>query len=110
MVDPLLEFVPYKLSELPDDPTRLEALLALTRNGSLAANHRFAALLRDRDPVIAHTAVRAAAKLGAVETCLDILASAGNASRGAALALARMHEAQTVDGLIAQLDVWTDGD
>ena len=90
-----------------DPRTRIEAVIAAARQRSLRAAPAIAANLGHTDPVIAHTAFRSLALLGASGPCFDVLDSGGSTGAqrlGAAHALMRMHRADVVDGLIARLD------
>ncbi|XOV70648.1 MAG: discoidin domain-containing protein [Verrucomicrobiota bacterium] len=90
-----------------DDPrTRLEAIIAATHQGRLNTAGLIAASLGHEDGVIAHTAFRSLAELGASEACFAVLdsASSSNAQKqGASFALMRMHESDVVEGLISRL-------
>ena len=91
----------------PAARTRVEAMVAAARQGAKGAADAIAAHLGDRDPVIAHTAFRALAKLGASDACfavLDTSASNDAQRKGASFALMRLHRADVVDGLIERLD------
>jgi putative heme-binding domain-containing protein len=101
---PAAVFVAGMKSE--DARTQLEAVVAAARQQSDDAAPAIAALLGDGDPVIAHTAFRALAKLNASGAAFAVLDSP-NASEsqleGASFALMRMHENEVVDGLIKRL-------
>ena len=89
-----------------DPRTRLEALIAATHQGRLNTANDIAASLGHTDGVIAHTAFRALAKLGASEACfavLDSTASSEAQKQGASFALMRIHQSDVVEGLIARL-------
>ncbi len=90
-----------------DARTKTEAIIAAARQQTTAAAGAIAALLGDSDPVTAHTAFRALARLGAGEETLAILDEKNsNAAqqKGAAFALMRMHDVPgVVDGLITRL-------
>jgi len=91
-----------------EDPrSRLEAIVASARQGWTGAASALAESLGDADPVIAHTAFQAMAKLGAADACfavLDAPETADSRRRGAALALMRMHRKDVVDGLLSRVE------
>lgn len=77
------------------------------KTGDLAESiAAIAPLLADADPVVAHTAMQVLRQFGASEACFAILDNA-NAStplrNGAFMVLRGIHDAKTVDGLIARL-------
>ena len=90
-----------------DDPrTRLEAIIAATHQGRLNTASLIAASLGNEDNVIAHTAFRSLAELGASEACFAVLDSTSSSEaqkQGASFALMRMHESEVVEGLISRL-------
>ena len=89
-----------------DARTRRESVFAITRLGQPKLAAFITPLLDDSDEVVAHTAFRALAKLGASEVCLTVLddSSASQAKRtGALRALQTMHDAKVVDRLIARV-------
>jgi putative membrane-bound dehydrogenase-like protein len=84
----------------------VEAMVAAARQGTTGAADAIAARLGHADPVVAHTAFQALAKLGAADACFAVLDApeAPVARReGAARALMRMHRRDVVDGLLARL-------
>lgn len=89
-----------------DPRTRVEAIVAAARQKNKAAAESIALSLGHQDPVIAHTAFRALAKLVAPGPCLDILDTAGSTEaqrRGASHALMRMHYKDVVEALTKRL-------
>ena len=89
-----------------DAQTRLEALVAATRRSLKPLAEAMATTLGDSDPVVAHTAFRALAMLGASDACFAVVdaSSSTPAERlGATRALMRMHQPAVVDGIIARL-------
>lgn len=88
-----------------DNPrTRLEAIIAIARLDLAAAADAIASLLGSEDPVLAHTAFRALAKMEAHEVTLPLLEADDPATRlGASRALMRMHRPDIVAALIEEL-------
>ncbi len=90
-----------------EDPrTRLEAIIGAARQGKKEIAPVIAESLGHVDPVIAHTAFRALALLGASEPCFSILDHRGAApeqKKGASFALMRMHQSDVVEGLLQRL-------
>jgi len=89
-----------------DARTRRESVFAIARLGQAKLAASITPLLDDSDEVVAHTAFRALAKLGASDFCLAVLddSSASPAKRtGAIRALQSLHETAVVDGLIARI-------
>jgi putative membrane-bound dehydrogenase-like protein len=90
-----------------DARTRLEAIVGAARQNLVSLAPQIAIHLGDADPVIAHTAFRALAKLKASDAAFAIVdqASASPEQRkGALRALMRIHEPQVVRGLIERLE------
>jgi putative membrane-bound dehydrogenase-like protein len=90
-----------------DPRTRLEAVVGATRQNLKVLGNEIATQLGDADPVLAHTAFRGLAMLGAAEACFAVVdrTDAPSAQRtGALRALMRMHQPAVVDGLLARLD------
>ncbi len=90
-----------------DPRTRVEAMVAAARQGAMGAAAAIAAHLGDSDPVVAHTAFRALARLGASKACFDVLDAAASTDaqrEGASFALMRMHRADVVAGLVERLE------
>ena len=131
--DPIVPFVTRALGDLaidtrtagkpgpaPDDFLRkqlqasqpraiLEAIIASTFQGKAELATDIATHLSNTDPLIAHTAYRALAKLGAHEVALAKLDSDDPATRtGASRALMRMHKKEVVDALLGQLSTQRD--
>ena len=89
-----------------DTRTRLEAIIGAARQGKKEIAPVIAESLGHVDPVIAHTAFRALALLGASEPCFSILDHRGAApeqKKGASFALMRMHQSDVVEGLLQRL-------
>lgn len=90
---------------------RLEAAVALGRLGKMENAEALATLLGDADPIVAHTAVQALARLQATDICFAIVDRPGapTAARAGALrVLQTQHEPRVVSGLIARLGKETD--
>ncbi len=91
-----------------DDPrTRVEALVAAARQNNKEAAKTIAHSLGHADPVSAHTAYRARARLGSAQPCFEILDTGRSTDaqrKGASFALMRMHTKEVVDALIQRLD------
>ncbi|MBG86478.1 MAG: heme-binding protein [Verrucomicrobiales bacterium] len=91
-----------------EDPhTRVEAIIAAARQNNREVAPAIAQSLGHQDPVIAHTAFQALAKLVTPGPCLDILdtASSTDAQRqGAAHALMRMHYKDVIEALTKRLE------
>lgn len=86
---------------------KLEAAVALARLGDAAHAGAIAPLLGDSDPVIAHTAFQAMAKLQAADACFAVLDREDSPEPrrlGALRALMRIHTPAAVDGLISRLE------
>ena len=86
--------------------TKVEAIIAATRQNLKETGPAIAALLGNEDPVVVHTAFRGLAMLGASEACFAIVdnpQSPGAQREGALLALMRMHKPEVVDGIIARI-------
>ena len=90
-----------------DDPrTRVEAIIAGARQKNRAVADTIAQSLGHQDPVIAHTAFQALAKLVAPGPALDILDTAGSTDAqrlGASHALMRMHFKDVIEALNKRL-------
>lgn len=90
-----------------DDPrTKLEAIVSAARQKLGDAAPAISDQLGSDDSVLAHTAYRALASLGAADTCFSVIESDKSnesAKRHAAYALMRMHEKSVVDQVIAKL-------
>ncbi len=98
---------PYAEGLKSSDPrTRLEAIIGAARQNMLVAAPFIAKSLGDSDPVIAHTAFQALARLRAVDAgfaVLDNPASSLAERTGASRALMRMHLPEVVKGLTDRL-------
>ncbi|HTU26590.1 MAG TPA: discoidin domain-containing protein, partial [Pirellulales bacterium] len=91
--------------------TRLEAVVALARLGEVGHAPALLPLVADADPVVAHTAVQALARLEAAQACLAAVdrADASAPQRtGALRALHLMHTQAAVEGLVARLEKESD--
>jgi putative membrane-bound dehydrogenase-like protein len=89
-----------------DARTRLEAIVGATRQAMTKLGPQISTLLGDEDPVVAHTAFRGLAMLGAAAPCFAILDNpkASQALRtGALRVLMRIHEPEVVNGILARL-------
>ena len=93
-----------------DPRARREAVVSMARLGRLDHAAALTPLLADGEPVIAHTAVQALARLRAADACFaSVDRSDAPAERVGALgALQLMHEPGVVDGLLARLAKETD--
>lgn len=94
-----------------DPRVRREALVALARLGDTTHHAAMAALLADRDPLVAHTAMRALATLRAAEACFAILDRSDTGPElksGAQHVLQLLPEKSVVDGVIQRLERATD--
>lgn len=90
-----------------DPRTRLEAIVAVARQGWGAFAPSIARQLGSEDPRVAHTAVQGLGRLGAHEAAFTVLDGAGSNEMerlNASLALMRMHLPVVVDGLIERVD------
>ena len=91
--------------------TLVETMVAAVRQKGLGSEGNIANYLGDEDPVVAHTAFRSLAMLGAHKECFALVDNPKahpEQRRGAAFALMRMHEPEVVDGLIERLAKSTD--
>jgi len=91
-----------------DARTRLESIVGATRQGMKELAPAIATQLGNSDPVIAHTAFRSLAMLGAYDACFAVVdrTDASSSQRlGALRALMRMHRPEVVKGLIDRLDL-----
>lgn len=87
----------------------LEAIIAATFQRKAELAEHIATHLSSKDPLIAHTAFRALAKLGTHEVALAKLDSDDpDARTGAARALMRMHKKEVIDALITKLSTQTE--
>jgi putative membrane-bound dehydrogenase-like protein len=94
----------------PDPRTRLEAIVALVRNGSGAA--WLLPLAADADPIVAHTAIEGAVRLGTRDQQQSIAACAAAleapeetaALRGACRVLGELHTPEVAELVVARLD------
>lgn len=97
----------------PDPRVRLESVVAAARQGDDSLATQVAALLADKDPVVAHTAVRALVKLRAIDACLAVLDTAASSTderKGALRVLQSLHDERVVTELIQRLDRTNDPD
>ena len=114
--DPLLPFVirafgdmgqsQHFKTHLSSDRPRviLESIIAAVRKNKVDMADEIAKHLSSDDPVIAHTAYRGLARLGAYQAALPYLDSEDDSTRNAASwALMRMHSSEAVDTLISEL-------
>jgi len=95
-----------------DARVRREAVFAIARLHQPALGNSLAPLLDDADPVVAHTAFRALAKLRAADACFAVLddkTASPERRTGAVRALQALHETAVVDGLIARVASEPDG-
>ncbi len=83
----------------------------LNETGLAQTNAAIAPLLGDADAIVAHTAMQVLRQLSASDACFAIIdqpASATPLRAGALMVLRGIHDAKTVDGLIARLGKVTD--
>jgi putative heme-binding domain-containing protein len=88
--------------------SRSDSRNLLDRLQSTADVTEMVTALHSDDPVIVHTAIRCLAKKNAFEACFQELDSSSAATREVLRALAMMHQAQVVDGLISRLQKESD--
>ena len=87
----------------------LEAIIAATFQDKTELAGDIATHLSSKDPLIAHTAFRALAKLGTHQVALAQLNSDDPSARiGATRVLMRMHKKEVVDSLLVKLSTLTD--
>lgn len=94
-------------AESADPRTRLEAIVAATRQGLVEVAPAIANSLGHHDATLSHVAYRGLAQLDAHEAVLGVLNQANSSApqiRGASLALMRMHKKEVVDALIGNLE------
>jgi putative heme-binding domain-containing protein len=82
--------------------TILEAIIAAGRQNKTDLAYAIADQLASKDPLIAHTAFQALAKLNAYQATLFSLGSAST-RQGASFALMRMHDPKLIEKLITQV-------
>ena len=90
----------------PDARTRREAVISVARLGKVEHALALTPLLGDADAVIAHTTIKALARLHAADACFAVVdkPDAPSAQRtGALRVLQSLHNVKVVDGLIARL-------
>ena len=90
-------------AESADPRTRLEAIVAATRQGLLEVAPAIAQSLGHSDATLAHVAYRGLAQLGADEPALAVFQNTNSSAqqiRGASLALMRMHKKEVVDAIL----------
>ena len=94
----------------PDPRVRLQTVTLLGRLGDASVADQVLPLTADADPMVAHIATRALARMRAADVCLAAFDSPGSANLvpGAGRALQAMHDARVVDGLIARLNKVSD--
>ena len=89
-----------------DPRTRLEAIVAATRQGLMEVAPSIAKSLGHSDATLAHVAYRGLAQLGAHESALAIFQNANSSTkqiRGASLALMRIHKKEVIDAMLENL-------
>ncbi|MDC3283956.1 c-type cytochrome [Opitutales bacterium] len=90
-------------AESADPRTRLEAIVAATRQGLLEVAPAISSSLGHHDATLFHVAYRGLAQLGAHKPTLRVFTHKSSSStqiRGASLALMRMHKKEVVDALL----------
>ncbi|MDA1078455.1 MAG: heme-binding protein, partial [Verrucomicrobia bacterium] len=94
-------------AESADPRTRLEAIVAATRQGLLEVAPAIAQSLGHSDATLAHVAYRGLAQLGAHEPALAVFQNTNSSAqqiRGASLALMRIHKTEVVDAMLEHLE------
>ena len=89
-----------------DPRTRLEAIVAATRQGLMEVAPSIAKSLGHSDATLAHVAYRGLAQLGAHESALAIFQNTNSSTlqiRGASLALMRIHKKEVIDAMLENL-------
>ena len=89
-----------------DPRTRLEAIVAATRQGLMEVAPSIAKSLGHSDATLAHVAYRGLAQLGAHESALAIFQNTNSSTlqiRGASLALMRIHKKEVIDAMFENL-------
>ena len=88
----------------PDPRVQLQAVTGLKRLGATGAAPAILALTSAKDPIVAHVAIDALASMNATSAALGLVSSGSLAeSKGALRVLERIHNTQSVTGLIASL-------
>ncbi|HET7219238.1 MAG TPA: HEAT repeat domain-containing protein, partial [Vicinamibacterales bacterium] len=88
----------------PDPKVQLQAVTGLKRLGATGAAPAILALTAAKDPLVAHVAVDALASMNATSAALAMVTSGSLAEvKGALHVLQRIHNTQSVTGLIASL-------
>ena len=93
-------------AESADPRTRLEAIVAATRQGLLEVAPAIAQSLGHSDATLAHVAYRGLAQLGAHEPALAVFQNTYSSTqqvRGASLALMRIHKIEVIDAMLFHL-------
>ena len=93
-------------AESADPRTRLEAIVAATRQGLVDVAPAIAQSLGHSDATLAHVAYRGLARLGAYEPALAVFQNTNSSTqevRGASLALMRIHKKEVVDAMLSHL-------
>ena len=93
-------------AESADPRTRLEAIVAATRQGLLEVAPAIALSLGHSDATLAHVAYRGLAQLGAHESALAVFQNTNSSTqqiRGASLALMRIHKKEVVDAMLEHI-------
>jgi putative heme-binding domain-containing protein len=93
-------------AESADPRTRLEAIVAATRQGLMEVAPQIAQSLGHNDATLAHVAYRGIAQLGAEKFAFTVFKdkqSTHAQKRGASLALMRIHKKEVVDRLLPEL-------
>ena len=94
-------------AESADPRTRLEAIVAATRQGLLEVAPAIAQSLGHSDATLAHVAYRGLAQLGAHESALSVFQNTNSSAqqiRGASLALMRIHKKEVIDAMLEHLE------
>jgi putative heme-binding domain-containing protein len=93
-------------AESADLRTRLEAIVAATRQGLVEVAPAIARSLGHPDATLAHVAYRGLAQLGALDSALAVFQNKNSSAqqiRGASLALMRIHKKEVVEAMLKHL-------
>jgi hypothetical protein len=93
-------------AESADLRTRLEAIVAATRQGLVEVAPAIARSLGHPDATLAHVAYRGLAQLGALDSALVVFQNKNSSAqqiRGASLALMRIHKKEVVEAMLKHL-------
>ena len=94
-------------AESADLRTRLEAIVAATRQGLMEVAPAIAKSLGHSDATLAHVAYRGLAQLGAHDPALAVFQNKNSSAqqiRGASLALMRIHKKEVIEAMLKHLE------